>query len=222
METGDMLRSSLRADDAAGHKAGFLALTSMLKYCYELGIKCVSIYAFSIDNFKRRPNEVQYVMDLTLKKIQGLLKEKSIVQKVAAEKAMVATTNNTGMTMPFICVAYTSTDEIVHAIQESCNNNWVGIQEANGRKAWNQEIRDEEYQMEEKAIIKLRDIEKHMYMDVAPDPDILIQTSGEHRLSNFQLWQTTYCLLCSPAVLWPEIGIRHLVRAVLDFQQHRS
>jgi len=243
METGDMLRSTIYGPmmlPPAGHKAGFLALTSMLKYCYELGIKRVSIYSFSIDNFKRRPNEVQYVMDLMLEKIQGSLKEKSIVQKygarvyfrgnmtlltkpirVAAEKAMVATANNTGM-MLFICVAYTYTDEIVHAIQESCNNKWVGIQEANGSKAWNQEIRDEEYQMEEKAIIKLRDIEKHMYMDVAPDPDILIQTSGEHRLSNFQLWQTTYCLLCSPAVLWPEIGIRHLVRAVLDFQQHRS
>ena len=135
--------------------------------------------------------------------------------RVAAEKAMVATTNNTGMMMPFICVAYTSTDEIVHAIQESCNNKWVGIQEVNGSKAWNQEIRDEEYQME-KAIIKLWD------MDVAPDPDILIRTSGEHRRSNFQLWQTTYCLLYSPAVLRPEIGLRHLVRAVLDFQWHRS
>ena len=61
-----------------------------------------------------------------------------------------------------------------------------------------------------------------MYMDVAPDPDIMIQTSGEHCLSHFQLWQTTYCLLYSPPVLWPEIGLRYLVRAVLDFQRHCS
>ena len=87
METGDMLRSTVYGPvmlPPAGHKAGFLAVTSMLKYCYELGIKRASIYAFSIDNFKRRPNEVQYVMDMMLEKIQGLLKEKSIVQKYGA------------------------------------------------------------------------------------------------------------------------------------------
>jgi ditrans,polycis-polyprenyl diphosphate synthase len=76
------------------------------------------------------------------------------------------------------------------------------------------------YKQGETASIKLVDIEKHMYMAVAPDPDILIRTSGEARLSNFLLWQTSGCPLYAPKVLWPEIGLRHLVWAVLNFQRH--
>lgn len=68
--------------------------------------------------------------------------------------------------------------------------------------------------------VKLVDIEKNMYMAVAPDPDILIRTSGEARLSNFLLWQTSTCPLYAPTALWPEIGLRHLVWAVLNFQRH--
>jgi ditrans,polycis-polyprenyl diphosphate synthase len=228
------------AEEADGHKAGFLALISMLNYCYELGVKYVSIYAFSIENFKRRPDEVQNLMDLMLEKIQGLLKEESIVNqygvrvyfrgnltlltepiRAAAEEVMMATAKNTNLVL-LICVAYTSSDDIMHSIQESCKDKWVKIQEANASKACNRAIGSKEYEGEEQATIKLIDIEKHMYMDVAPNPDILIRTSGETRLSNFLLWQTRCCLLYSPTTLWPEIGLRHLVRAVLDFQRHHS
>ncbi|KAJ0040724.1 hypothetical protein Pint_28701 [Pistacia integerrima] len=71
-------------------------------------------------------------------------------------------------------------------------------------------------------VINLVDIEKHMYMAVAPDPDILLRSSGEARLSNFLLWQTSNCLLYSPAALWPEIGLSHLVWAVLNFQRNHA
>ncbi|KAK9280869.1 hypothetical protein L1049_003760 [Liquidambar formosana] len=96
--------------EGAGHKLGFSALISMLKYCYELGVKYVTIYAFSIENFKRRPEEVQSLMELMQEKIEGLIKEESIVNqygvrvyfignlkllsepvRLAAERAMVAT-----------------------------------------------------------------------------------------------------------------------------------
>ncbi|KAK6127586.1 hypothetical protein DH2020_038676 [Rehmannia glutinosa] len=210
--------------EGMGHRAGFLALMTLMKYCYELGVKYVTIYAFSIDNFRRRPDEVQYVMDLMLEKIEGLLKEESIVNqygvkvlfignlkllhepvRIAAEKAMKATSNN-NQSILLICVAYTSTDEIVHSAQECCD-----------------EIRSSMKVNEEKDVksdlIKLGDIERHMYMGVAPDVDILIRTSGETRLSNFLLWQTTDCLLYSPKALWPEIGLRHIVWGVLNFQR---
>ncbi|XP_059642712.1 dehydrodolichyl diphosphate synthase 6-like [Cornus florida] len=217
--------------EGAGHKAGYSALMSMLKYCYELEVKYITIYAFSIDNFKRRPEEVQDVMDLMQEKIEGLVKEESIVNqygvrvyfignlklmnepvRVAAEKAMRATANNTRAVL-LICVAYTSSDEIVHAVQQSCQDQ-EAIQASNG-------VINEEKQEKHHAI-KLVDLGKHMYMSVAPDPDILIRTSGETRLSNFLLWQTTNCLLCCPSVLWPEISLWHLVQAVLNFQRHHS
>lgn len=66
---------------------------------------------------------------------------------------------------------------------------------------------------------KLVDIEKHVYMAVAPDPDMLIRSSGESRLSNFLLWLTSNCQLYSPAALWPEMGLSQLVWAILKFQQ---
>jgi ditrans,polycis-polyprenyl diphosphate synthase len=70
-----------KLEEGAGHRAGFSVLMSMLKYCYELGVTYVTIYAFSIENFKRKPDEVQNLMDLILEKIEGLLKEESLVNK---------------------------------------------------------------------------------------------------------------------------------------------
>ncbi|XP_047957082.1 dehydrodolichyl diphosphate synthase 6-like [Salvia hispanica] len=198
--------------EGMGHRAGFLSLMTLMKYCYELGVKYITVYAFSIDNFKRKPDEVQGVMDLMLEKIEGLVKEESIVNQYgvrvefvgnlkllsepvrnAAEKAMRITAHNNRAIL-LIAVAYTSTDEIAHAAHQSCLDRKEGV-------------------------IRLSDVERHMYMGVAPDPEILVRTSGETRLSNFLLWQTSSSLLSSPKALWPEMGLRHLVWLVLNFQR---
>ncbi|XP_052191201.1 dehydrodolichyl diphosphate synthase 6 isoform X2 [Diospyros lotus] len=229
-------------EEGAGHRAGFLALMSLLNYCYELGVKYATVYAFSIDNFKRKPEEVQQLMDLMQEKIEGLLEEGSIVNqygirvyfignlkllnesvRAAAEKAMKATANNTKCAL-LICVAYTSTDEIAHAVHECCQEKKDEMQEENADKmyeiqTWNEENFEEKQKYHR---IKLVDLEKHMYMAVAPNPDILIRSSGETRLSNFLLWQTNDTLLCCPRALWPEIGFWHLVWAVLNFQRNYS
>ncbi|KAM2731460.1 hypothetical protein EV2_035116 [Malus domestica] len=225
--------------DGDGHRVGFLALMSMLKYCFELGVTYVTVYAFSIENFKRNPEEVQSLMDLMQEKIEGLIKEESIVNQYgvrvhfignlkllsepvrsAAERAMAATANNSRGVLS-ICIAYTSTDEIVHAVQESCEEKLDEISSMNASKAGygltKLGVNEED---EREKIVKLTDIEKHMYMAVAPDPDVLIRTSGETRLSNFLLWQSAFCYLYSPSVLWPEIGFHHVVWAVLKFQSN--
>ncbi|KAI7980728.1 Dehydrodolichyl diphosphate synthase 6 [Camellia lanceoleosa] len=125
--------------ESAGHRVGFLALILILRYCYELGLKYETVYAFSIDNLKRKPEEVQALMDLMEEKIEGLMKEESIVNcygvrvhfignlkflnksvRVAMERVIVATANNSKVVLS-ICVAYTSTDEIVNTIQRSCD-----------------------------------------------------------------------------------------------------
>ena len=106
-------------------------------------------------------------------------------------------------------IAYTSTDEISHAVHESSEEKWNEVKAL-----------DDFETKDEKNIIDVPDIERHMYMAVVPDPDIMIRTSGETRLSNFLLWQSSGCLLYSPSILWPEIGFRHLVKAILDFQNH--
>lgn len=227
----------MKLEEGAGHKAGFLALMSVLKYCYELGVKHVTVYAFSIDNFRRRPHEVQYVMDLMLEKIEGFLKEESIVNqygvrvrfigdlkllyepvRIAAEKAMKITEHNTNCVL-LVCVAYTSSDEIPHAVLEACREKQDEYQGLNSNGHRNGEIKE---LVQEKPVIKVMDLEKHMYMGVAPDPDVLVRSSGETRLSNFLLWQTTSSLLYSPKALWPEMGMWEVVGAILKFQRHYS
>ncbi|MED6136110.1 hypothetical protein PIB30_052969 [Stylosanthes scabra] len=189
--------------------------------------------------------------------------------RISMEKAMKVTAHNKQRVL-LVCVAYTSSDEIVHAVQESCKEMWNEVQNSNGVTVSNGTIGQLDRSLKRNGIrvnaqdsckdctrsdangstdrsreaetssccgmveiaeegkhdqgkvpaIKLTDVEKNMYMSVAPDPDILIRTSGEARLSNFLLWQTSTCPLYSPAALWPEIGLRHLIWAVLNFQRH--
>ena len=225
--------------EGAGHRAGHSSLVSALAYCYEMGVKYATVYAFSIDNFKRRPEEVQSLMALMQEKIEELLESESIVSeygtrvyfignlkllsepvRLAAEKAMKATAEN-AKTALLICIAYTSCDEIVHAVEQACEDKRREV-ESLVRCRDDLVIGEvEECGREKKvpSVIKLVDVERQMYMAVAPDPDILIRSSGESRLSNFLLWQTRHCPLYSTAALWPELGLWHLVWAVLDFQR---
>ncbi|PWA55746.1 cis-prenyl transferase 2 [Artemisia annua] len=215
-----------KLEEGAGHKAGFLTLMSILKYCYEAGVKYVTVYAFSLDNFNRRPDEVQSVMDLMHEKIEGFLKELNMVNRYgirvlfigdlsrlsepvrdAAQKAMEATAKNT-RTYLLVCVAYTSSHEIPRAIYEACQEKGGGSRGSNGI------VSDDE------DIVKLVDLEKHMYMGVVPDPDLLVRSSGETRLSNFLLWQSTNSLMYSPKALWPEMGLRHVVWGIFKYQKN--
>ncbi|XVF32408.1 hypothetical protein REPUB_Repub17cG0079800 [Reevesia pubescens] len=210
--------------EATGHNVGFSALMSVLRYCYEFGVRYVTIYAFSIDNFKRSPEEVQSLMELMLEKIEELMKEESVncygvrlyfsgnlkllsePVRLATERATLATAKNSKAVLS-ICIAHTSTNEIVHAVQDSCEERWEEITVQNSSGAGYGLIRLEGNEQDERDhLIKLTDIEKNMYMAVAPDPDIIIRTSGETRLSNFLLWQSANRYLYSPSVLWPEIG----------------
>ncbi|KAG6403315.1 hypothetical protein SASPL_135532 [Salvia splendens] len=113
---------------------------TLMKYCYELGVKYITVYAFSTDNFKRKPDEVQGVMDLMLEKIEGLVKEESIV-------------NQYGVRVEFV----------------------------GNLKLLSEPVRNAAMRV---SVIRLSDVD----MGVAPDPEILVRTSGETRLSNFLLW----------------------------------
>ncbi|XP_074316653.1 dehydrodolichyl diphosphate synthase CPT3-like [Silene latifolia] len=218
-------------EEGAGHELGYMALMSMLRYCYELEVKYVTIYAFSIDNFKRRPEEVQTLMDLIREKIEGLVKEGSLVNqygvrvhfigdlklldepvRLAAEKAMAATAGNSKAVLS-ICIAYTSTNEIMNAVELSCEEKWDELKILDSCGA--------AYGLT-KNFVDLVDVERNMFMKVAPSPDIVVRTSGESRLSNFLLWQSSCSILYSPSIFWPEIGLRHLGWAILKFQRYRS
>ncbi|XP_043708131.1 dehydrodolichyl diphosphate synthase CPT3-like [Telopea speciosissima] len=222
----------------AGHKAGFSSLIRVLECCYKAGVKYVTVYAFSIDNFKRDRSEVQSIMDLMMEKIDELLREESIVNshgirinffgdlkllsepvRMAAEKAMAATCKNTKVVLS-VCVAYTSTNEIVHAVQESCKEKLARDQvNSNVNGGISGSFRGYTKPSEEAYSITLEDLERHMYSAECPDPDLLIRTSGETRLSNFLLWQTTFCYLHVLDALWPEISPWWLGWVILHYQR---
>ncbi|CAH9122577.1 unnamed protein product [Cuscuta epithymum] len=222
------------------HHIAFI-LDGNRRYCHELGVKYVTIYAFSIDNFKRRPDEVQCLMDLMLNKVEGLLRYEAALNqygvrvvfignlrlldkrlRASAEMAMDATRSNSSIVL-LICVAYTSTDEMLHAAQVCCRDKRGRLKLSEVHHRRRQRSGNGGAVMLEEAVAErgfaLVDLEKHMQMGLAPEVDILVRTSGETRLSNFLLWQTSSCLLYSPRALFPEIGLRHLVWAVLNFQR---
>ncbi|KAL9662840.1 hypothetical protein QQ045_027675 [Rhodiola kirilowii] len=184
------------------------------------GVKYVTVYAFSIDNFKRPTSEVNLLMNLMKDMIENLLRDESIFAqygvriyfignlklvdesvRVAAEKAMRITANNINATL-MVCVAYTSTDEILRAVEESCRR-------PSSSKGC-------EYR------VQTLEIEKHLYMSEVPDPDLLIRSSGVSRLSNFMLWQTDNTFLHSPRTLWPDMGFKDLCWSIIKFQRSYS
>ncbi|KAJ4827952.1 hypothetical protein Tsubulata_029136 [Turnera subulata] len=281
-------------EDRRGSKVSEVlgSLCSFLKRCI-FGILSIgpvpSHFAFimdgnrSIENFKRRPEEVQNLMDLILEKIEGLLKEESIVNQhgirvyfignlkllsepvtMAAEKVLVWVSGMKFSSLVSIYKAYNGEiGEIddpkkidgatMKGDQQYCRNEAYESRVSNASMACNgtrnqhsvvesallrsseddkwdepqvlkvdENVQRNEIMQGRYSVIKQADVEKHMYMAVAPDPDIVIRSSGETRLSNFLLWQTSNCLLYSPSALWPEIGLRHLVWGVLEFQRNHS
>jgi len=208
-----------------GHSVGFSALMASLIYCYEMGVKYITVYAFSIDNFKRDPSEVKTLMELMEEKINELLENKNVINKVnckinfwgnldmlpepvrlAAQKLMASTAENTGLVFS-VCMPYNSTSEIANAVTELCKErrNTMQGQQAGGRNGHGA-----------RSDISVANLDRHMYTAGCPDPDIVIRTSGETRLSNFLLWQTTFSHLQNPDPLWPEFSWRHLVWAILQ------
>ncbi|KHN09352.1 Dehydrodolichyl diphosphate synthase 6 [Glycine soja] len=117
-----------------------------------------------------------------------------------------------GFDLPFqdSCIDYQNATK-------ACNNSEAEITSCNELVEMTEERKNKQGVV---PLIKLVDIEKHMYMAVAPDPDILIRTSGEARPSNFLLWQTSTYPLYALTAVRPKIGLRHLVWAVLNFQRH--
>lgn len=200
-----------------GHVQGFDKLAEVLYWCSELGITEVTVYAFSIENFKRSRDEVDGLLDLALKKLKTMLSEMDKIhehgvciraignlsylptelQKVIAEVVYQTQTNSRCFLN--LCLSYTSRDEMCKAMQEVA----AGV---------------------EKGILTPSEITEDtlswaMYSRRSRDPDLLIRTSGEIRLSDFMLWQGNRSVIEFTSVLWPEFTIWHLLGALLCYQR---
>ncbi|XP_042900541.1 dehydrodolichyl diphosphate synthase complex subunit DHDDS isoform X1 [Parasteatoda tepidariorum] len=199
-----------------GHSMGFSKLSETLSWCLELGITEITIYVFSIENFKRPKEEVNCLMNLAIEKFTELVKEKEKLvkhgvcvrifgdikllpvelQKLVAE-AVLLTYENTNLYLN-VCLAYTSRQEITAAVKD------LAHAVANN-------------QLEESDLTEDL-LSKTLYSGRSTNPDVVIRTSGEVRLSDFLLWQSSYSVISFLKVLWPDFRIWHLFLAVLAYQ----
>jgi undecaprenyl diphosphate synthase len=196
-----------------GHENGTKSVKNTVEACAELGIQNLTLYAFSTENWNRPKFEVETLMKLlisSLKKELGTLQKNNIrlnaignltnlpskVQK-ELEEVIESTAANTRMTLT-LALSYGAREELVQAVKkisDKVKNNIISL-----------DAIDESI------------INKHLYTHNLPDVDLVIRTSGEHRISNFLLWQIAYAEFYFSEVLWPDFKKEHLHEAILSYQ----
>ena len=198
---------------SAGHQAGADTLKKIVTECNKMGIKYITVYAFSTENWKRPKEEVDFLMNLLMNYLKDaertLAGENVVIKAIGSRKELSDelceqikkteefTKNNDGIVMN-IALNYGSREEIVNSVKTICNN----VQ--NGQCS----IDDINAQM----------ISDNLYTKTQPDPDLIIRTSGEERISNFLLWQLAYSELWFTDKLWPDFNVHDLHRAIIDYQ----
>ncbi|MFN7997338.1 MAG: isoprenyl transferase [Bryobacteraceae bacterium] len=199
----------------AGHKAGVGPVRSTVETCARLGIKVLTLYAFSVENWKRPRTEIETLWRLLRfylrKELPELQKNDIRLQSIGRVGALPpdvrreldvvvdATSGNRGLLVN-LAINYGGRTEIVDAVNAALDSARL-----DGRLA---SLRfDEDL------------IESHLYTSPAPEPDLLIRTSGEMRISNFLLWQIAYAELYVTETLWPDFDRTNLLTAVLEYQK---
>lgn len=197
-----------------GHKSGAKTLEKIVRYANKIGIKFITVYAFSTENWNRENEEVKalmlllqnYLDDFSKKadsenfkiNIIGDIKKLSIGMQKSINDCMKRTKNNTGITFN-IALNYGGRDEIVNAVKN------ISLQVKNGEL----DIENINEEM----------VSKNLYTFDTPDPDLLIRTSGEIRLSNFLPWQSVYSELLFTDKYWPDFDESDLDKAIAEYKK---
>lgn len=190
-----------------GHKAGAQTFERIVEYCGDIGIKAVTVYAFSTENWKRPKTEIEALFrifadyidnraDTLMKKNVRLIfiGDRSVFSDALRKKmdAVEKRTENNEK-MLYIGINYGGRAEICNAVNELI---------AEGRKS-----------------VTESDITAHMYTKLSPDPDLIVRTGGEYRLSNFLLWQSAYSELYITDTLWPDMTEKDVDEAILEYNR---
>ncbi|MDR3541084.1 MAG: isoprenyl transferase [Desulfosporosinus sp.] len=197
-----------------GHRAGVEALRKVVKACSKLGIEVLTVYAFSTENWKRPKDEVGVLMTLLTeylrKELQELHQNNVLIRTMGKitdlpreaqhelEHAIERTRNNTGLILN-LALNYGGRSEIIDAVRKLTKEVLSGKQRI-------EEIDEERFS-------------KALFTSGLPDPDLLIRTSGEMRLSNFLLWQLAYTEIVVVEELWPDFGQKALLEAIEAYQK---
>ena len=203
-----------------GHKHGAEKVENLLDWCLQLGVKSITLYAFSTENFRRPKKEIEELMQIFEEKLRKLLTDKRIHQNQVKVKII-----GRRELLP------KSIKNIIEEVEESTKNynkHFLNVALAYGGRA---EIIDAAKRIAEKVKqgkldpneINEKLFEKHLYTAHLPkqDPDLIIRTSGEERLSGFLLWQSAYSELCFLDIYWPEFRKIDLLRAIRVYQKRK-
>ncbi|MBC8166930.1 MAG: isoprenyl transferase [Bryobacteraceae bacterium] len=196
----------------AGHQAGIDPVRSTVETCARLGIHALTLYAFSVENWKRPMHEIETLWRLLRfylrREIPKLMKNNIRLFAIGRlsglprpvreelEAAVVETSSNSGLCVT-LAINYSGRAEIVDMVQDLVRRARLG----------------------EDLIVDERLISNHLSTSHVPDPDLLIRTSGEMRVSNFLLWQIAYSELYVTDTLWPDFNRTDLLRAILEYQK---
>lgn len=198
----------------AGHRAGIESVREIVETSARLGLEYLTLYAFSAENWKRPRSEVRTLMRLLKEYIRreldnvhknnikfrpiGRIRELDASVRKELDRAMDMTQHNTGMTL---CIAlnYSGRTELVDTIG--------ALFRELGRNGRSRQLIDEEM------------VSTHLYTSGIPDPDLLIRTSGEMRISNFLLWQIAYAEIYITATFWPDFRRKDLFEAIVEYQK---
>lgn len=196
-----------------GHHQGVESVRTMVETCTELGIKYLTIYAFSTENWNRPEEEVNALMELlvrTIRKETPELNNKNVRIRMIGDghalpeqcvqeldEAIKLTAGNTGLTL-VLAISYSGRWEITEAAKHLAEEIKTGA-------------------------LKIEDINENLFASFLntkdiPDPELMIRTSGEHRISNYLLWQTAYSEFYFTKTLWPDFDRQELIHAIYDYQ----
>lgn len=199
-----------------GHKAGIEAIKDIITLCSDIGIQVLTLYAFSVENWHRPKIEVNSLMkllkiflrneinELHRKNVKviaiGRIQELPLFAQQEIYSAIDKTKENTGLILN-LALNYSGRVDILEAVRK--------IIEKNESSGFNLKEFDEE------------SFNSFLYTSGLPEPDLLIRTSGEYRISNFMLWQLAYTEIWITDILWPDFRKIHLLEAILDYQKRK-
>lgn len=197
-----------------GHREGVNSVKAVVEAAGEIGVKYLTLYAFSSENWSRPKEEVDALMALLVQgihdELDNIMEKNTRIRVIgdmsklkpdvrqAVEESLEKTKNNTALNV-VIALSYGSRDEIVYAVQKIA-----------------QEVKQGRLDVED---ITVDTISSHLYTAGIPDPDFLIRTSGEIRISNFLLWQISYAELYFTPILWPDFKKEQFFEAIYNYQQ---
>lgn len=218
MDGNRRFAQSAGLNPSSGHQFGTDKIKETLDWCFELGIKNLTLYAFSTENFNRDQNEVKELMDLCYNELMKAKKDSRIhknkvriliigqiealpehIQK-EANSLMEHTKKYNKYTLT-IAIAYGGREEIVNAVKKIAKDVQIGS-------------------LNPETITQER-VASYLYTRDLPDPDLLLRTSGEERISNFLLWQMAYSEFYFSDVYWPAFQKRDFLKAIQSYQRRK-